>query len=102
MILAYVLEYILLVILMIACFFLYNFVAKKTIAIESVRLIIRGSFLSFLIVMVYTAIIAAIVGFYGNRQTTNVMLLIVLIFNATVNISFTVFYYLLKTGETGE
>lgn len=102
MIVAYLLEYILVTTLMLACFLLYKYVAKKTISMESVRILLRGSFISFVIVMAYTSIIALVAKFYGSEKTYDVMVLVVLIFNVTVNVSLTVFYYILKTRDQTE
>jgi len=99
MIVAYLLEYILVTTAMLACFLLYKYVAKKTISMESVKILLRGSFLSFIIVMAYTSVIALIVKLYGSEKTPQVMTLVVLIFNVTVNVSLTVFYYILKTRD---
>ncbi len=92
-----ILEYIVVTIIMLACFMGYKAVAKKTISGESVRLLLKGSFVAFLIIMTYTLILSAIDNRFGSSGTSNILGLIVIIFNVTVYISITVFYYIMKT-----
>ena len=102
MIFYYLFEYIAVVILMLIFFVIFKAIIRQPVSADSIKILLNGSFISFLISIAYTAVIMGIDRLYGNNTSSSIVMMLLLILNLSFYICFTVIYYNRKTGAVGE